>query len=70
MSNLSGLEASAIPEPSLELIQALAQQIDLPLPPESAPAVLQNWLLLAAIARLLMHLELPQTLEPAPRFEP
>lgn len=52
------------------VIRALAQQMGLQLSAEQEVAVQGHWLALAAIAHPLMQLELPQTLEPAPRFEP
>ncbi len=54
----------------LDLIQALAQQLGLPLAADQAVAVQGHWLALAAIAHPLMQLDLPQDLDPAPRFEP
>ncbi|NJR68534.1 MAG: DUF4089 domain-containing protein [Synechococcales cyanobacterium CRU_2_2] len=70
MSHPEGPESTESLALCLELVQALAQQLDLQLPPESVAAVGQNWLMLAALAGPLLTWELPPSLDPAPRFEP
>jgi len=51
-------------------VDRLAAQIGLVIAPERRAAVAQNLAVLLAAARLLDELALPETVEPAPRFEP
>lgn len=53
-----------------EYVDRTAQAIDLPLAPEYRPGVVENFVRIAAIAQLVTEFPLPDTIEPAPVFEP
>jgi hypothetical protein len=53
-----------------EYVDRTAQAIDLPLAPENRPGVVDNFVRIAAIAQLVTEFPLPDTIEPAPVFEP
>jgi hypothetical protein len=51
-------------------VEQTAQLIDLPIPPEYRPGVVENFARIAAIAQLFTEFPLPEEIEPAPVFEP
>ena len=53
-----------------EYVDRLSGAIDLPLAPEPRPGVVENFVRIAAIAQLVTEFPLPDTIEPAPVFEP
>ena len=51
-------------------IQQTAQLLNLPLAPEHQPGVVENFSKIAAIAALVTEFPLPDTIAPAPVFQP
>ncbi|MEB3882309.1 DUF4089 domain-containing protein [Lyngbya sp. CCY1209] len=53
-----------------EYVDRAAELIDLPLDPEHRPGVIENMEKIAEIAKLVTEFPLPDTIEPAPIFDP
>jgi hypothetical protein len=53
-----------------ELVDLMAQLLELPLDPEHRPGVVANFARTAAIAQLVMEFPLPDDIEIAPIFQP
>ncbi|WP_107670638.1 DUF4089 domain-containing protein [Cyanothece sp. BG0011] len=53
-----------------EYIEQTSVIIDLPIPPESMPGVIDNLTRIAEIATLVTEFDLPETVEPSPIFKP
>lgn len=53
-----------------QFIEQMSRAIDLPIPPESQPGVVENMKNMAEIARLVTDFPLPESVEPAPKFTP
>ena len=51
-------------------VDRAAELIDLPLDPEHRPGVIENMEKIAEIAKLVTEFPLPDTIEPAPIFDP
>lgn len=51
-------------------VEQMAQLLGLPLPESIKPQVVENFVRLQAIAQPVLEFELPDTVEPAPTFEP
>ena len=60
------LDAAAIPQ----LVDLIAQAMQLPLDPEHRPGVIVNFTRTLEIAQLVMEFPLPDQIEVAPVFEP
>ncbi|MGK7940434.1 MAG: DUF4089 domain-containing protein [Crocosphaera sp.] len=53
-----------------EYIEQTSVIINLPIPPEFMPGVIDNLTRIAEISTLVTEFELPETIEAAPIFEP
>lgn len=53
-----------------EYIEQMSIILDLPLQPEHKTGVIQNFETIIKIAQLVTEFPLPETIEPAPKFEP
>lgn len=53
-----------------QLVDLLAQVVQLPLDPEHRPGVIANFKRTMAIAQLVMEFPLPEEIEVAPVFDP
>lgn len=53
-----------------EYIEKMSTILDLPLQSEHKTAVIQNFERIIKIAQLVTEFTLPETIEPAPKFEP
>ncbi len=53
-----------------EYIQQTSLIINLPIDNDSLPGVVDNFVIIAQIARLVTEVELPETIESAPIFQP
>ncbi len=53
-----------------QLVELLAQTLQLPLDPEHRPGVIANFLRNAEIAQLVMEFPIPDEIEVAPTFDP
>ncbi len=51
-------------------VEQISELIDLPIDSEYFPGVVENFATISAIASVLMDFPLPETVEPAPVFEP
>jgi hypothetical protein len=51
-------------------VDQMALLLDLKIPPEIRPSVVENFERIVAIAQPVLDFELPDGLEPAPTFEP
>jgi hypothetical protein len=53
-----------------DLVDRLSQVLDLPIAPEYRPGVIANLERTATIAQLVLDFPLPETIKPAPFFQP
>ena len=60
---------SQIPDPA-QLVDLMAQVLQIPLDPEHRPGVISNFVRNTEIAQLVMEFPLPDDIEVAPTFEP
>jgi hypothetical protein len=53
-----------------DYVDQMAKILDLNIPPEIRPSVIENFARIRAIAQPVLDFELPDTIEPAPSFDP
>lgn len=51
-------------------VEQMSQLINLPIPPDSQPAVVENLKKIAELATLVTEFSLPESIEVAPKFIP
>ncbi|MCF2970720.1 DUF4089 domain-containing protein [Synechococcus sp. Nb3U1] len=51
-------------------VDSVAKALQLPLHPDHRPGVIENFARILPIAKLVLEFPLPQTVEPAPTFDP